>query len=103
MKRVHRDGIELAQRDLLQHPADEDTRAAAQGVLDHYIGVSAICSRAARLALAMPSLPAMVWWMNARSSDERASVFWRGLDHFKAYMSAVVAHNLALFARLKPA
>jgi hypothetical protein len=51
----------------------------------------------------MPSLPAMVWWMNARSSDERASVFWRGLDHFKAYISAVVAHNLVLFARLKPA
>jgi IS5 family transposase len=29
---------------------------------------------------------------------------WRGLDHFKAYVwSAVVAHNLVLFARLKPA
>ena len=29
---------------------------------------------------------------------------WRGLDHFKAYVwSAVVAYNLALFARLKPA
>jgi hypothetical protein len=29
---------------------------------------------------------------------------WRGLDHFKAYTwSAVVAHNLVLFARLKPA
>ena len=29
---------------------------------------------------------------------------WRGLDHFKAYIwSAVVAHNLVLFARLKPA
>jgi IS5 family transposase len=29
---------------------------------------------------------------------------WRGLDHFKAYIwSAVVAHNLTLFARLKPA
>jgi IS5 family transposase len=29
---------------------------------------------------------------------------WRGLDHFKAYVwSSVVAHNLALFARLKPA
>jgi len=29
---------------------------------------------------------------------------WRGLDHFKAYIwSAVVAHNLALLARLKPA
>jgi transposase, IS5 family len=28
---------------------------------------------------------------------------WRGLDHFKAYVwSAVVAHNLVLFARLKP-
>ena len=27
---------------------------------------------------------------------------WRGLDHFKAYIwSAVVAHNLVLFARLK--
>jgi IS5 family transposase len=26
-----------------------------------------------------------------------------GLDHFKAYIwSAVVAHNLVLFARLKP-
>jgi IS5 family transposase len=29
---------------------------------------------------------------------------WRGLDHFKAYIwSAVVAHNLVLFARLKQA
>jgi transposase, IS5 family len=29
---------------------------------------------------------------------------WRGPDHFKAYIwSAVVAHNLVLFARLKPA
>ena len=29
---------------------------------------------------------------------------WRGLDHFKAYISsAVMAHNLVLFARLKPA
>ena len=29
---------------------------------------------------------------------------WRGLDHFEAYIwSAVVAHNLVLFARLKPA
>jgi len=28
---------------------------------------------------------------------------WRGLDHFKAYIwSEVVAHNLTLFARLKP-
>jgi IS5 family transposase len=28
---------------------------------------------------------------------------WRGLDHFKAYIwSAAVAHNLVLFARLKP-
>jgi IS5 family transposase len=28
---------------------------------------------------------------------------WRGLDHFKAYVwSAAVAHNLVLFARLKP-
>jgi transposase, IS5 family len=28
---------------------------------------------------------------------------WRGLDHFRAYVwSAVVAYNLALFARLKP-
>ena len=28
---------------------------------------------------------------------------WRGLDHFKIYIwSAVVAHNLVLFARLKP-
>jgi transposase, IS5 family len=28
---------------------------------------------------------------------------WRGLEHFKAYLwSAVVAHNLVLFARLKP-
>jgi IS5 family transposase len=29
---------------------------------------------------------------------------WSGLDHFRAYVwSAVVAYNLALFARLKPA
>jgi len=29
---------------------------------------------------------------------------WRGLDHFNAYIwSAEVAHNLVLFARLKPA
>ena len=31
-----------------------------------------------------------------------ARCIWRGLDHFKAYIwSAVVAHNLVLFARLK--
>ena len=29
---------------------------------------------------------------------------WLGLDHFRAYVwSSVVAYNLALFARLKPA
>jgi transposase, IS5 family len=29
---------------------------------------------------------------------------WRGLDHFRAYVwFAVVAYNLALLARLKPA
>ncbi|EPE93991.1 transposase IS4 family protein (plasmid) [Rhizobium grahamii CCGE 502] len=29
---------------------------------------------------------------------------WRGLGHFKAYLwSSVVAYNLALFARLRPA
>jgi IS5 family transposase len=29
---------------------------------------------------------------------------WRGLDHFKTYIwSAVMAHNLVLLARLKPA
>jgi transposase, IS5 family len=29
---------------------------------------------------------------------------WRGLSHFRAYVwSAVVAYNLALLARLKPA
>ena len=29
---------------------------------------------------------------------------WRGLDHFKAYVwSSVVAYNLALFVRLRPA
>jgi IS5 family transposase len=33
-----------------------------------------------------------------------ARCLWRGLDHFKAYIwSAAVAHNLVLFARLKPA
>jgi IS5 family transposase len=32
-----------------------------------------------------------------------ARCIWRGLDHFRAYVwSAVVAYNLALFARLKP-
>ena len=31
-----------------------------------------------------------------------AKCTWRGLDHFKAYVwSSVVAHNLALFARLR--
>ena len=29
---------------------------------------------------------------------------WKGLEHFKAYVwSAIVAHNLSVFARLKPA
>ena len=29
---------------------------------------------------------------------------WRGLDHFKAYVwSSIVAYNLALFVRLRPA
>ena len=33
-----------------------------------------------------------------------ARCVWRGLDHFRAYVwSSVVAYNLALFARLKPA
>jgi len=32
-----------------------------------------------------------------------ARCLWRGLDHFTAYVwSSVVAHNLALFARLRP-
>ena len=32
-----------------------------------------------------------------------ARCIWRGLDHFRAYFwSAVVAYNLALFARLEP-
>jgi IS5 family transposase len=32
-----------------------------------------------------------------------AQCTWRGLSHFKAYVcSAVVAYNLALFARLRP-
>lgn len=34
----------------------------------------------------------------------RARCTWRGIDHFKAYLwSSVVADNLALFVRLKPA
>ena len=42
------------------------------------------------------------------SCFERAYVLarctWRGLDHFRAYVwSSVVAYNLVLFARLKPA
>jgi hypothetical protein len=34
----------------------------------------------------------------------RRGRLWRGLDHFKTYIwSAVVAHNLVLLARRKPA
>lgn len=34
----------------------------------------------------------------------RRGMLWRGLDHFKTYIwSAVVAHNLVLFVRRKPA
>jgi IS5 family transposase len=34
----------------------------------------------------------------------RARCTWRGLNHFKAYVrSAVLAHNLVLYARRKPA
>ena len=37
-----------------------------------------------------------------KRADGGARCTWRGLDHFKAYIwSAVVAHNLMLFARLK--
>jgi IS5 family transposase len=39
-----------------------------------------------------------------KRADGAGCCTWRGLDHFKAYVwSAVVAHNLVLFARLKPA
>jgi IS5 family transposase len=39
-----------------------------------------------------------------KRADGAGRCTWRGLDHFKAYVwSAVVAHNLVLFARLKPA
>jgi len=49
-------------------------------------------------------------WVYRRLRNFRAGIAygggrcaWRGLDHFKAYVwSAVVAHNLVLFTRLKP-
>ena len=44
---------------------------------------------------------AISWFKRARGG---ARCTWRGLEHFKAYIwSAVVAHNLVLFARLKRA
>jgi len=47
-------------------------------------------------------IEAVVSWFKRAHGGRRCT--WRGLEHFKAYVwSAVVAHNLVLFARLKPA
>ena len=47
-------------------------------------------------------IEAVVSWFKRTYGGGRCT--WRGLEHFKAYVwSAVVAHNLVLFARLKPA
>src|SRR5690242_147749 len=47
-------------------------------------------------------IEAVISWFKRAYGAARCT--WRGLDHFKAYIwSAVVAHNLVLFARLKPA
>ena len=44
----------------------------------------------------------VVSWLKRAYGGGRCT--WRGLEHFKAYVwSAVVAHNLVLFARLKRA
>ena len=41
-------------------------------------------------------------WRRTLHPGLRRGRLWRGLDHFKAYIwSAVVAHNLVLFARRK--
>jgi len=41
--------------------------------------------------------------MAVHAAPPRRGRLWRGLDYFKAYVcSAVVAHNLMLFARLRP-
>ena len=47
-------------------------------------------------------IEAVVSWFKRAYGGGRCT--WRGLQHFKAYVwSAVVAHNLVLLARLKPA
>ena len=47
-------------------------------------------------------IEAVVSWLKRAYGGGRCT--WRGLEHFKAYVwSAVVAHNLVLFARLKRA
>jgi transposase, IS5 family len=46
-------------------------------------------------------IEAVISWFKRAYGGARCT--WRGLEHFKAYVwSAVVAHNLVLFARLKP-
>jgi IS5 family transposase len=46
-------------------------------------------------------IEAIISWFKRAYGGARCT--WRGLEHFKAYVwSAVVAHNLVLFARLKP-
>jgi transposase, IS5 family len=46
-------------------------------------------------------IEAVISWFKRSYGGARCT--WRGLEHFKAYVwSAVVAHNLVLFARLKP-
>jgi IS5 family transposase len=47
-------------------------------------------------------IEAAISWFKRAYGGARCT--WRGLDHFRAYIwSAVVAHNLVLFARLKRA
>jgi IS5 family transposase len=47
-------------------------------------------------------IEAAISWFKRAYGGARCT--WRGLEHFKAYIwSAVVAHNLVLFARLTPA
>src|SRR5262249_8652352 len=47
-------------------------------------------------------IEAAISWFKRAYGGARCT--WRGLDHFRAYIwPALVAHNLVLFARLKPA
>ena len=73
----------------------QKARPGRRGHDQEPLGCTASCATSAPAS--RPASPA------SSAPTAAARCTWRGLDHFKAYVwSAVVAHNLVLFARLKP-